>query len=77
MTKKVLNQNAKYVQELINVIEPDFNFSKKPINRLKVIKNDKENSNQDKLELLKNLREKINSIENCNLKKKLFKSCTW
>ena len=73
MTKKVLNQNAKYVQELINAIEPDFNFSKKPINRLKVIKNDKEISSQDKLGLLKNLREKINSIENCNLKKNSLK----
>ncbi len=69
MTKKVLNQNAKYVQELINAIEPDFNFSKEPINRMKVFKNNKENSNQDKFGLLKNLREKINSIENCNLKK--------
>jgi len=73
MTKKVLNQNSKYVQELINAIEPDFNFSKKPINRLKVIKNDKEISSQDKLGLLKNLREKINSIENCNLKKNSLK----
>ena len=39
MTKKTLNQNAKYVQELINTIEPDFVFSTKPINRFKVIEN--------------------------------------
>jgi DNA polymerase len=38
MTKKTLNQNAKYVQELIDTIEPDFIFSNKPINRFKVIK---------------------------------------
>jgi DNA polymerase len=38
MTKKTLNQNGKYVQELINTIEPDFIFSKKPINRFKIIK---------------------------------------
>ena len=34
MTKKTLNQNAKYVQELIDVIEPDLAFGSKPINRL-------------------------------------------
>ena len=39
MTKKSLNQNGKYVQELINYIEPEFIFSNKPLNRLKVIKN--------------------------------------
>ena len=38
MTKKTLNQNAKYVQELINTIEPDFIFSNKPINRFKIVK---------------------------------------
>ena len=31
MTKKVLNQNGKYVQELINIIEPDFVFNNKAI----------------------------------------------
>ena len=36
MTKNVLNQNAKYVQELIDAIEPDFVFSDKPINRFKI-----------------------------------------
>ena len=39
MTKKHLNQNAKYVQELINTIEPDFVFNDKPINRFKILKN--------------------------------------
>ena len=37
MTKKTLNQNAKYVQELVDTIEPDFIFSEKPINRFKII----------------------------------------
>ena len=32
MTKKGLNQNAKYVQELIKIIEPDFIFKNKPVN---------------------------------------------
>ena len=38
MTKKILNQNAKFVQTLIDTIEPNFSFSNEPINRLKTIK---------------------------------------
>ena len=68
MTKKSLNQNDIYVQKLIDTIEPDFNFSNKPINRLKVVKKDKDNTNEEKSTLLLKLREKINSIENCKLK---------
>ena len=67
MTKKTLNQNAKYVHELISTIEPDFNFSNKPINRLKIIETYNDN-NSDKSKLLKDLEYQINSIENCNLK---------
>ena len=67
MTKKTLNQNAKYVHELITTIEPDFNFSNKPINRLKIIETYNDN-NSDKSKLLKDLEYQINSIENCNLK---------
>jgi uracil-DNA glycosylase len=69
MTKKALNQNAKYVQEFINSIESDFLFNNKPINRFKIVESDKDNSNQDKIEQLSKLSSKINSIENCNLKK--------
>ena len=65
MTKKVLNQNSKYAQKLIDTIEPDFFFSKRPINRFKVI--DSENHSK-KGELL-NLKKQINSLENCNLRK--------
>ena len=65
MTKKTLNQNAKYVQDLINSVESDYIFSNKPINRFKVVDVDK---NNDKRERLSNLKKKINSIENCNLK---------
>tara|TARA_B100000965_G_scaffold247514_1_gene207903 strand:- start:527 stop:1234 length:708 start_codon:yes stop_codon:yes gene_type:complete len=64
MTKKHLNQNAKYVQELINTIEPDFAFNDMPINRFKVLQN-----NKDKSKKLLELKKQINSIENCNLKK--------
>ena len=38
MTKKALNQNAKYVQDLIDDVEPDFVFNLRPINRFSSIK---------------------------------------
>ena len=33
MTKKMLNQNAKYDQRFLDKVEPKFEFSNKPINR--------------------------------------------
>jgi len=68
MTKKDLNQNGKYAQELINTIEPDFVFSNKPIKRFKVMDVKNDIGKQEKTEKLLKLREQINSIENCNLK---------
>ena len=68
MTKKTLNQNTKYAQELIDMIEPDFFFNNKPINRFTVTKDDNHNVKQNKAEKLSDLKRKINSIENCNLK---------
>jgi uracil-DNA glycosylase len=69
MTKKTLNQNVKFVQELINTIEPDFIFGNKPINRLTVTQNKNVNNiGQNKTEQLLNLKKQINSIKNCNLK---------
>ena len=38
MTKKTLNQNGKYVQELIDIIEPNFIFSNDAINRFQSTK---------------------------------------
>ena len=70
MTKKALNQNDKYVQELIKIVEPYFVFGNKAINRLKVIETGKDNIKQDKHLQLSNLKEQINSIENCNVKDK-------
>ena len=67
MTKKALNQNAKFVQELIETAEPDFIFSNKPINRFNVIKNNNNELIQNKNEQLLKLKEKISSIQNCNL----------
>ena len=68
MAKKTLNQNAKYTEQLIDLIGPDFNYSNKPLNRFKTEENDNENNYQNKMEKLSKLKKKINSIENCNLK---------
>ena len=49
MAKKTLNQNAKYVQDLIDSVEPDYIFSSKPLNRFKVFDgNDKDNKRETK-----------------------------
>ena len=67
MAKKTLKQNAKYVQDLIDSVEPDYIFSSKPLNRFKVFDGNDNNQN-NKRGKLSNLKEKINSIENCILK---------
>ena len=71
MTKKGLNQNAKYVQDLIDIIEPNFIFENKPINRFKIVKDSEKKVVQndlDKKTKLQELKRKINSIDDCNLK---------
>ena len=71
MTKKGLNQNAKYVQEFIDIIEPNFIFVNKPINRFKIVKDSEKKviqNNFDKKTKLQELKKKINSIDDCNLK---------
>ena len=68
MTKKTLNQKGKYVQELIDIIEPNFIFSNDVINRFQSTKDNIDKTNVDKSDQLDKLRERINSIENCNLK---------
>ena len=70
MTKKTLNQNDISVQEFIDNVEPDFVFSNKPINRFKVTESSDNSLGQNKLVQLLELKKKINSIENCNLKNK-------
>ena len=67
MTKKILNQNGKYVQELLNIIEPEFIFSNKPINRFNIIEDNSNEIKQNKIKKLLDLKEKIYSIQNCNL----------
>ena len=69
MIKKTLNQNDIYVQELLNTIEPNFNFVEKPVNRFSFIENHNEDKKVTKIDKLSILKDQINSIENCNLKK--------
>ena len=68
MTKKMLNQNAKYDQWFLDIVEPKFEFSNKPINRLKVVKENSIQNKTAKEERILNLKKKINSIKDCNLK---------
>ena len=68
MTKKMINQNSKYKKELINTVESKFIFSSSPLNRFKVIENPKNNQILDKKEQIIQLRNKLNSIEDCVLK---------
>jgi len=68
MTKKVINQKGKFDDELINTIEPNFEFKNKPINRFNFTDNDEDEKQNNKAKLINNLKKQINSIENCNLK---------
>ncbi len=73
MIKKTLNQNDINVQELIDTVEPNFIFDEKPINRFNIIRDNYEKKGTAKIDQLSILQKHINSIENCNLKKKLKK----
>ena len=68
MTKKMINQKGKFDDQLIDIIEPNFVFKNKPINRFNIIENSNDNDQTNKAELLEKLKKQINSIENCNLK---------
>ena len=68
MTKKSSNQSMSYKKELINSIEPNFIFSKKPLNRFKIDKIMIEKNDLNKIDQIIELKKQINSIQNCNLK---------
>ena len=68
MIKNKSEHSSVYTDELINTIEQDFIFSNKPINRFKNNSEIEMNKNLQKNELLEELKNQINSIENCNLK---------
>ena len=67
MSKKSSFQSMSYREELINSIEPNFIFSKKPLNRFKF--DEIKNKNFNKIEQINELKKLIDSIQNCNLKK--------
>ena len=66
--KKLINQNDKLNEELINTIEANFVFDKKPINRFSEVKKESDINQRNKQDLLENLKKQLNSIENCKLK---------
>ena len=68
MTKKMLNQNSKYDQSFLNKVQPKFEFSNKPINRLKIVKESGIQNKTAKEARILSLKKKINSIKDCNLR---------
>ena len=68
MTKKILNQNSKYDQSFLDKVEPKFEFGNKPINRLKIVKENSIQKKTEKKERILSLKKKIYSIEDCNLR---------
>ena len=69
MSKKPLNQNTKFTQDFIKTFETDFIFNNEPQNRYKDLKSNLINSNSQKKQKLFDLKNQINTIEDCNLKK--------
>ena len=67
MSKKDLNQNAKYTQKIINSLEYEFSFNDQPINRFE-INTRNYNNDKNKSQKLSDLKQKINSIEDCKIK---------
>ena len=69
MSKKHLNQNTKFTQDFIKTFETDFIFNNEPQNRYKNLKSYLINSSSEKKQKLSDLKNLINTIEDCNLKK--------
>ena len=64
----MINQKDKLDDKLINIIEPNYIFKNKTINRFNIINSDKDINVANKAELLLKLKKQINLIENCNIK---------
>ena len=69
MSKKPLNQSTKFTQDFIKTFETDIIFNNEPQNRYKDLKNNLINSNSQKKKKLSDIKNLINTIEDCNLKK--------
>ena len=63
MTKKMINQKGKFDEQLIDIIEPNFVYKNKPINRFNIIKNGNDNDQTNKAELLEKLEKQIEEAE--------------
>ncbi len=68
MSKKTINQKGNLIEDITNTIKPDFIFNNEPINRFNYSANNINQNLINKNEVLKKLKNQINSIENCNLK---------
>ena len=68
MSKKAINQNTNYDLQLVSLIESNFLFNEKPINRLNNTHIALNKESIDKEKKLAQLKTEINSIENCSLK---------
>jgi len=73
MSKKAINQNTNYDLQLVNLIEPNFLFKEKPINRLKNTHISLNEESIGKKKELAQLKSEISSIENCSLKNNSLK----
>ena len=62
MNNEVLND------EFLKSIDSNYEFSNKPINRLKIVKENSVQNKKGKEERILRLKKKINSIEDCNLR---------
>jgi len=69
MSKKIINQKTNHDLHLVNLIESNFLFNKKPINRFNNTHIALNEKNIDKKKALAQLKADMNSIKNCNLKK--------
>ena len=69
MIKKAINQNPSFDLELLESIGYNYIFNNEPINRSKNKINNVKKLEEDKIIKLKNLKQEINSIEDCKLKK--------
>ena len=65
---KKSSQSMSYKNELINSIEPNFIFSKRPINRFKSNQTHTKQNNLNKINQINDLKKLINSLQKCNLK---------
>ena len=68
MIKKPINQNHSFDLELLKSIGCSYIFNNEPIDRSKNKINNTDKSEEDKIKKLINLKQEINSIEDCKLK---------